>query len=48
MMVPSVLRLVVYFGKEESATDCLDVELIFLLSTYVNLETELNHIYIYV
>lgn len=29
MMVPSVLRLAVYFGKEESATNCLDVDLIF-------------------
>lgn len=29
MVVPSVLRLAVYFGKEESAKDCLDVDLIF-------------------
>lgn len=47
MMFPSVLRLAVYFGEEESATHCLDVDLIFFfLSTYVNLETELNHIYV--
>lgn len=47
MMFPSVLRLAVYFGEEESATHCLDVDLIFFfLSTYVNLETEINHIYV--